>query len=258
MTTIGKIRQYFSNQRRDAIITSRDLLDFAPIRDTIDNAVFRLTQAGEIVRVARGVFIRPDRGRLPTVLEVAKAKAAAFSRTLITHPRDAANELGLSDESVPETEVFFATDGRTSSFRYQNFTIHFKGTSRRKMVLGDSHVGKAIRALCYLGAGRLTWRAIDLATCRLSKTEKEELGSLRRLMPAWLSDVLCNWFKPVMSYPANGHDSIVRESENVYQISGTEGSYSGGVLGATIGTGVPRPQRSCPGFSSYSTCRTAS
>jgi len=139
MSTADLIRKHIADLSPEALFTTRDLLCYGT-RSGVDNAVSSMVKSGEIIRVARGVFASPARKKPVTVFEVATVKAQSFGRKIFTHAANIAAKLGLLSESG--SEYYFATDGRTSSFRFGSTVIHFKGTSLKRMVLGDSPVGQ--------------------------------------------------------------------------------------------------------------------
>lgn len=198
MSTIDQIRQHISELPPHKLFTTRDLLNYGT-RSAVDNAIHKLVKFSEIVRVVPGVFRSPHRNEIVGITELAQVKAKSFGRTIVSYAEDVAIDLGLVVEQDANGEFFFATDGRTSSFRFGPLKIHLKGTSPRKMALGDSRVGKTIRALCYLGQERVSDGLIELATSWLTESEREESGSLCAFMPAWLSSFFCVFFKRPVS-----------------------------------------------------------
>jgi hypothetical protein len=194
MATVGLIRKHIEALPVDKLFTSRDLLCYGT-RSAVDNTVYELKKSGEIVSVTRGVFKKKQRVKPVTVLELATVKAESFGRQIITHAANIAGQLGLLPQK--ELEHHFATNGRTSSFKFSSIVIHFKGTSTRKMSLGESPAGSVIRALCYLGKERFTEESAGHATRHLAHSDRLEIGRLCSSMPAWLSNFFCSWFQPV-------------------------------------------------------------
>lgn len=222
MSAIDKIRRYVSELPPDKLFTTRDFLNFGP-RTAIDSAVYELVKTKEIIRVVRGVFKSPHREEPVGLLEVATVKAESFGRKIITYARDAAIDLGLLMEEDPSMEFFLATNGRTSSFRFGRIKIHFRGTSPRRMALGDSRVGQAIRALCYLGQSKVSEGVIEFVAGRLSESELRDAGSLCASMPWWLSSFFCAYFAPfeirsIVIYGEGSAPRTVEEIRGVYSL----------------------------------------
>jgi hypothetical protein len=150
-----------------------------------------LVKAGCIVRIAFGVFVKPDRqlGVVVSAFQVAKVKAESFGRRIVRHARDAAFNLSLV--AIGNRETCFAINGRSSSFRFGDQVIYFRETSPRNMILGDRPAGKVVRALRYLGKSLCTKLTIANATKEIGRAERFELRQRKSFMPAWLSD--CFW-----------------------------------------------------------------
>ena len=86
---------------------------------------------------------------MPSAFAVATEKAKAFGKQIIYDGTEAAVLIGLTASKKGKT--IYATNGRSSSFKYKNLRIYFKGVSPRKICLGDSLTGLAIRALWQIG-----------------------------------------------------------------------------------------------------------
>ena len=188
---ITLIRSYIERLNVEAIFTSRDLLCFGS-RSSVDNAVYTLHQNGELVRPARGVFVRPERTKPVTELEIATTKARSFGREIISHPATIAKSAGL--EADGEFEHSYSTNGNTSSFCFGSIVIKFKHCTMRNMGLGDNPVGNAIRTFCFLGRDRFSVQAVELLTAKLNPIERARVGALCGSMPSWLSNFFRFWY----------------------------------------------------------------
>lgn len=125
MSAKTNIRAFIESLDKDTIITTRDLLGFGT-RRAVDNAVSDLVKRGEIVRIMPGVFSLPGSQRKVSLKELAIIKAESFGHQISEHTFDLASE-------IPDNEVWFATTGSNSSFKFGSITIKFKPTSRRKI-----------------------------------------------------------------------------------------------------------------------------
>ena len=192
MRTISLIRRYISLLPTDQLFTTRAVLRYGS-RTAVDSALFRLVQSGRIRRVVRGVFIRDDydRSHQPTVHEVARVKAESFGRQLACHGRQAAIQLGLLMDNLNETYTY-AIRGHSSSFKFNDLTIHFKKVSERMMRAGDSKSGLVIRALWHLGFRACNRSTALQATASFNREDRSELHRLAGYMTAWMVDCF-NW-----------------------------------------------------------------
>ncbi len=216
MSTITRIRNFVSMQDKQRLFTSRDLLNFGS-RTAIDKAVSRLVHLQEIIRIIPGVFSHPERKKQVTVEEIAKVKAESFGRKLITHAGDIAARLGFNLNPNPPQKLYFATNGRSSSFRFADLRIHFTGICQRKFTLGDGEVAQVIRALIYMGKDKASFKSVQQATASLKQSQKIELAGKCAYMPAWLSRYFHSWNYSINSISyfesATIEDIIVSESD---------------------------------------------
>src|SRR6266851_7144053 len=109
-------------------------------RAAVDQALSRLTKAGKIRRISRGVYDVPQNhptlGPLsPDPDSVARAIADQAGYRLQPTPARAANELGLSSQ-VP-AQVVYLIDGSSRKIKVGNQTIHFRHAGPRGFVGGQ-------------------------------------------------------------------------------------------------------------------------
>jgi hypothetical protein len=185
MYTTSKIKRLISRLEPGALFTTRDCLCFG-LRAAVDQALARLVKAQWIQRLARGVFLKPSpRTREVSPLEIARAKAASFRKCIVEHAADIALRLGLIGSG--NQKPTFSTSGRSSSFRFGSIVIHFKGTSHRKIDLGDTPAGSAMRALWHLGIDGCTFDVVSEVTRRFNHIDRQEVRQSWALLPAWLT-----------------------------------------------------------------------
>lgn len=174
----------------DQIFTTRDMLTYGR-RAAVDKALSRMVSNGQIIRLARGVFMRDRPGRREvSVAEIAKVKAASFGRLIMTHAHDCAIRMGLLPETNENT--MFNITGHSSSFRYGGVQIHFHGVSGRKFFLGDSQHGMLMRAFWYMDRKGYPSPNYFSAISMLNRIERSQMQSKARWIPSWLSDLICH------------------------------------------------------------------
>ena len=169
---------------------------------SVDRALSRLVGRGEILRVARGVFVRPKTSRFvgtvqPDVLEVVEAIAHRNGETIQVHGAEAARRFKLSTQ-VPISPVFY-TSGSSRVMRIGNFSVRMVHTSsRRRLQFAGEAAGVALSALWYLGKDNVTPKAVGTIATALGSRAFEKLRSAD--MPAWMSKAIAEAALPV----ANG------------------------------------------------------
>lgn len=182
--TAAHIKRHIACLSDDKPFSTREFLAYGS-RAAVDQTLWRLVQRGEIIRVARGLFIKKD-SDMPSVTEVAKAKAAAFGRTIAEHGISCARALGLITEKPDSKEALYACNGRTSSFRFGDIVIKLIGTSPRKLSLGDDRVGLVLRALWNYGKAACNMEIASHAASSLNRTERQVLRQSICFMPYWM------------------------------------------------------------------------
>lgn len=175
------IRQFVHQLPLEQIFSTRECLNFGS-RGAVDQALSRLVRQKEIVRLARGLFVRAQEF-LPSAIEVCRAKARAFGKEIAIDGQNAASEFKLS-ERRPDT---FLVSGCSSSFAYFGGRIEMKNASAKKMKMADNPSALAIRALWYAGKELVCSELVMRVLSKLTAAEVAVIRSSRQWMPAWLA-----------------------------------------------------------------------
>lgn len=162
-------------------------------RASVDQMLTRLTRAGEITRVARGVYVRPKKSKyvgviLPEPAAIAAFLAKAEGAAIQLHGAEAARRLELTTQ-VPTQPVYYTT-GRSRRVQFGRMQIRLQHASARRMALSGRPAGLALSALCHLGKRNVTPQVIEHVKRRLPPEEFEVLRTASTLMPAWLAEAL--------------------------------------------------------------------
>ncbi len=190
MYTSTFIRRHILRLPEGAIFSTREMLNYGR-RSAIDQCLHRLVKTGRIIRLAWGLFMKDDIGRtMPSPVTVAKEKARAFGKQIFTDAADAAKLLNLT--ALGNRQITYAIQGHSSSFKYGNITIHFKGICQRKVSIGDGPVGLAIKALWQLGQEVCDQHAIARAAQRFNQQERRQFSQSCHLMPTWMTNIFQN------------------------------------------------------------------
>ena len=162
-------------------------------RASVDQTLSRLVKAGDIERVARGVFVRPEVSRfvgkvMPDLQKVAETVARTTGSIIQVHGAEAARRLELSTQ-VP-TQPVFVTSGPTKRIRVGKMEIRLQHVCQRKLALAGRPAGLALAAMWYLGKKEMTPALIEKIRHQLGRSEFEVLKSATNAMPAWMSDAI--------------------------------------------------------------------
>lgn len=206
MRVASKVRLHIECLLDSELFTTRDLL-YCGSRNAVDIILHRLVRQRVISRLARGVFIKERRiSRWPSVYEIAKAKSAAFGKTIIEHGLNSARLVGLCNLSkLPAVTNIFYSSGASSSFVSVYGVISFQGVSSRKLNLGSSDASRLLRGLWHLGhaesAKRRGWARYIKGG--FSPVEIRQFRKLLHSMPVWIQSLFLmpnNYWKPRQSY----------------------------------------------------------
>ncbi len=185
MYTAVLIHRHINRLKDNKPFSIRDFLNYGS-RNAVDQIFHRLVKSGQIIRIARGIFIK-DTSPMPSILEVALTKAKAFGKRLATHGSQAAHQLKLCAILETEGESIYACNGSSSSFRFGNIRVRFISVSQRKISLGEEVAGLAARALWYLGKLNCSARLACQAMAQFNRNDRQALREKIKIMPAWLA-----------------------------------------------------------------------
>lgn len=126
-------------------------------RSAVNQAFSRLSNAGTLLRVARGVYAAPVSGRFgsraPAPEKIVNALAERSGEIVVPRGTSAANALGLTRQ-VPIREVYL-TSGRTRKLKLGRLEVLVKHAPRWMLALGTRPAGAAVRALAWIGSTHL-------------------------------------------------------------------------------------------------------
>lgn len=158
-------------------------------RAAVDQALSRLARRGRLLRVCRGVYMRPIRTRFgvhaPSVPKVIAALSALWGGTIVGSGAAAANVLGLTRQ-VPMRSVYL-TSGPTRTLRLFAQVIELRHAPRWQLVAPGRPAGLAVRALSWLGRHEIE-DGLEVIRRSLSKDDLAELAAARAVLPSWLGE----------------------------------------------------------------------
>jgi hypothetical protein len=162
-------------------------------RAAVDQALSRLTRAGKIRRISRGVYdipkTHPTLGPLsPDPDAVARAIAAQAGYRLQPTPARAANVLGLSSQ-VP-AHIVYLIDGSSRKITVGNQIIHFKHAGPRALLGAGTPAGVALQAIRAFGPDHLTAGVIQQLRKSLPSDAKTSLKKLAHHAPQWMASAI--------------------------------------------------------------------
>lgn len=188
---VAKIKKRIYGKSRGFIFTKSHFLDIGHPK-TVAKALERLSDSGEIRRLARGLYDYPQKhqklGYLPANYErIAQALAGRDSLKIQPSGAYAANLLGLT-EQVP-ARIVFLTDGPNRTVQINKQQIVLKRTTPKNMATAGRVSGLVIQALRYLGQDHVDDEIIGMLKKRLSGNDKRQLINDIRYAPIWIGNI---------------------------------------------------------------------
>jgi len=187
MNATKQIMQLMESLPEGTARSAKELLHLAN-RATVDQALSRLVRRGKLLRVGRGIYIRPEKTRFgsrPPSPEIAlKAFAAEKGETVVPHGAAAANALGLTTQ-VP-TRMIYLTSGPSRRLNLGKQTIELRHAPSWQLCLPKRPAGDAVRALAWIGEEKAA-TALRMIGTKLSKETRNELMGLRSRLPTWMA-----------------------------------------------------------------------
>jgi hypothetical protein len=195
MNTIQSVRKHIQKTPLGKPFTVGALMAFGK-RAAVDQALSRLATSGKIVRLTRGVYVRPEKNRfvgkiLPEPFKVVKAIASRTNEQIQVSGAEAARQLGLSTQ-VPAKPLYLTT-GQSRRFNLGDLEVTLKHVSRKKIPMSGSKAGLAIVALWYLGVNLISHQTIQKIEEKLTPQEFEKFTSSMKYMPAWMSNAVLQY-----------------------------------------------------------------
>lgn len=169
-------------------VTAKTLLHLGS-RSGVDQALSRLTRRGQLLRIARGVYVLPVQGRFgtraPSTEKVVEGVAQLRGEVIVQHAAAAANTLGLTTQ-VPIRASYSSSGHRRLSLKLGQLSVEVEPMPQWQVGLLSSPVGPLIRALDWLGRAH-AGEAVRRLSSTLTKTNRLALAQIpKKPIPSWL------------------------------------------------------------------------
>jgi hypothetical protein len=176
---------------RGSVFTPRDFLDLSA-RAAVDQALSRLAKAGQLRRLARGLYdfpkLHPKLGALtPAPDDVAQALARETGSHLQIDGARAANALGLSTQVAAQSS--WLTDGPSRRVVLGKRVVDLRHASPKHLIAPGSPAGTVVQALRHVGVSRAA-DVLRVAAQSLTESDKRTLAKSAAQAPAWMRATL--------------------------------------------------------------------
>lgn len=195
VSVIDKISQAIKYRKRGSIIFSSDFVTKGSLA-SVNKALSELTKRGDIVRLAPGIYCRPEMDQIfglgavyPGLDEIADAVASRDGARIVPTGTYAQNRLGLSTQ-IP-MNVVFLTDGSPRRIKvYDGKGILFKKAAPRIFKFKSPLARMLTLALKDIGEGSLTEEQRETIKKLVIKEPRESFAQDYPLMPEWIRSLI--------------------------------------------------------------------
>jgi hypothetical protein len=185
-----RIVSEIANWPENLPVSAKSLLHLGT-RAAVDQALSRLSRRGQLLRVGRGLYVRPVQTRFgvraPEVSTVLEAVQKETGEVIAPSGAATANQLGLTTQ-VPLRPVYL-TSGRKRQLRLGAQTIELQHAPTWLLTLAERPAGAVIRALAWGGKARGRTLLAQLRS-KLSPATIQELAQVRNRVPTWMAQEL--------------------------------------------------------------------
>ena len=160
-------------------------------RENVSRTLCALAKGGEILRVARGVYVATTISRFgrqgPGVHLFIEQLAHQSGEAIAPFGATCANGLGLTTQ-VPMHVVFW-TSGRTRSYKMGKLVIYLQHVPDWQLVLWNEAEGELVRALVWAGPTEVS-TVLGQLTKKAPERAIRQLQNHASLFPVWIQDAL--------------------------------------------------------------------
>lgn len=187
-----KIEKSIKGKPKGNLISPGDFLHIGS-SEAVRQALGRLEDKQIIIRVAQGLYVRPEVNKYigiltPTAEAVAEAIAKRDKIRTIPSGSYALNALGLSTQ-VP-MKIVLLTDGSPRIIKVGKRTIELKKTTPKNLLAKGKISRLAIQALKEIGKDKLTEAEEDQIIALLKKENLSHLKHDISLAPVWIQKIM--------------------------------------------------------------------
>ena len=193
MSVAKSIKNHILSEKRGKPFTTASLLGLGS-RKAVDCALARLVEEGTVVRVSRGIYMRPKSTRFvksvaANLMEVLNVLAERTGEQVAISGAEAAQRLKLTTQ-VPMAPLFY-TSGSTRELTINNQRVKLKHVANRKLALAGTPAGVALSALWFLGRKLVNNHVLTKVANALSPKVLEEVKTAN--IPGWMVSAIDSW-----------------------------------------------------------------
>ena len=171
-------------------IQAEDLLHFGG-RAAVNRALSRLARSERLMRVYRGIYMRPIETRFglraPHREMALSALSELWDEIIVGNGGDAANWLGLTTQNTGRS--VYLTSGPDRTLFFGAHRVELLHAPSWELTAPNRNAGTVIRAIAWLGP-REVEESLDAVLPTLSREDLSELFAARTVLPPWMAEPL--------------------------------------------------------------------
>ena len=185
-----RIMEYAEGKPESTPIRADDLLHLGD-RAAVARALSHLARSDRLLRICRGVYMRPIQTRFglraPRLEKALTSLSALWGEVIVPNGGGAANCLGLTTQN-PVRSVYL-TSGPGCLLHFGAHTVELRHAPAWQLTAPDRTAGVVIRALAWLGPNEVE-KSLDAVIPQLTGDDLSDLADARAVMPAWMAEPL--------------------------------------------------------------------
>lgn len=186
----GRIMEYVEATPEATPIRADDLLHLGD-RAAVARSLSRLVRSDRLLRICRGLYMRPIPTRFglraPRREKALAALSELWDETIVPNGGDAANWLGLTTQNTVRS--VYLTSGPDRHLHFGAHRVELRHAPSWQLAAPHRTAGTVIRAVAWLGPNEVE-ESLDAVLPKLSVDDLSELVAARTAMPTWMAEPL--------------------------------------------------------------------
>ena len=183
-----RIMEYAEAQPEATPIQAEDLLHLGD-RAAVARALARLARSERLLKICRGLYIRPIQTRFGLRARRREKALAALSElwdeTIVPNGGGTANWLGLTTQNTVRS--VYLTSGSDRLLHFGAHRVELRHAPAWQLIVPHRTAGVVIRALAWLGPNEVE-ESLDAVLPQLSAEELSDPTAARSALPAWMAE----------------------------------------------------------------------
>ena len=160
-------------------------------RAAVSRALSRLAGSERLMRIYRGIYMRPIQTRFglraPRMHEALASLSELWGEVIVPNGGDAANWLGLTTQNTIRS--VYLTSGPDRLLHFGAHRVELRHAPAWQLTAPHRTAGVVIRALAWLGPDEVE-ESLDAVIPQLTREDLSDLAAARDVVPAWMAKPL--------------------------------------------------------------------